>query len=58
MSVANDKLDATTGRAAALSRGLAADWRARHPMLAALLVRGAEVAVWIAFYAVVRMLTD
>ncbi|HEX2885927.1 hypothetical protein [Vineibacter terrae] len=52
MTVANDKLDATAGR------GLATDWRARHPMLAALLVRGAEVAAWIAFYVVVRILTD
>ena len=57
MSVADDKLDATAGRVSSGGPGLLASLRARHPALATLLIRGAEVAAWVGFYIVIRALT-
>ena len=55
MSVADDKLNAATARVS--GPGLLAGLRAQHPLATALLVRGVEVAAWVAFYFVIRALT-
>ena len=57
MSVADDKLSATARRVSGSGPGLLASLRAQHPALATVLIRGAEVAAWVAFYIVVRALT-
>jgi hypothetical protein len=57
VSVADDKLNATAGRVGGSGLGLLSSLRTQHPTLATVLIRGAEVAAWVAFYVVVRALT-
>jgi hypothetical protein len=57
VSVADDKLNATAGRVTGGGLGLLTGLRAQHPRAAALVIRGAEVAAWVAFYFAVRALT-
>lgn len=58
VSIADDKLNARArAGVAGGGPGLLATLRIQHPLVAALLVRGAEVAAWIAFYVVIRALT-
>lgn len=57
VSMVDDKLNAprTSSRAASL-RGAWAAVRTHRPTLATLIVHGAEVAAWIAFYIAIRAL--
>jgi hypothetical protein len=57
VSVADDKLNATAERVSGGGPGLLAGLRTQHPLAVALLVRGAEVAAWVAFYFVIRTMT-
>ncbi len=57
VSVADDKLDVTADQATAGGPGLLASLRVRHPKAASRVIRGAEVAAWVAFYFAVRALT-
>lgn len=59
MSVADNKLNAPRTSSRLTSRGPGGplgELRARHPRLAATVIHGAEVGVWIVFYVVVRAL--
>ena len=59
VSVADNKLNAPRTSDRLTGRGLSgslAALRARHPRLAATVIHGAEVGVWVAFYVVVRAL--
>lgn len=54
VSVADDKLNATASRGS--GPGLLAGLRVQHPTLAAVLVHGAQVAAWVAFYFAIRLI--